>query len=99
MDSIQIKLNDLQVEDSEIDGWLEGINEAVERIDDTVTFVKQLATGDLEDVSTFDLALTIRKECKLVESQNDDIEFDIAGPATQVATTNQTTVLHVLANP
>ena len=40
----------------------------------------------------------MKKELKLVEGRNDDIKFISDIPNTQVARTNQTTAIHVLAN-
>jgi signal transduction histidine kinase len=98
VDAIEVRLEELNVKDQVITDALHKINDAADRIDTTITFIKQLASGDLEDVGVFDLADTIKKECKLVQAENDDIKFVITTPVTQVATTNQTTVMHVLAN-
>jgi signal transduction histidine kinase len=98
VDAIEVRLEELNVKDQLIADALQKINNAAERIDATITFIKQLASGDLEDVSIFDMADTIKRECKLVQAQNDDIKFVITVPVAQPATTNQTTVMHVLAN-
>jgi C4-dicarboxylate-specific signal transduction histidine kinase len=98
VDAIEIRLEELNVKDQLIADALQKINDAADRIDATITFIKQLASGDLEDVSIFDLSDTVKRECKLVEAQNDDIKFVINTPSAQSATTNQTTVMHVLAN-
>lgn len=98
-DAIELRLQAIGIiDDNELTTSLAKINEAGERIDATITFIKQLSSGDLEDVSTFDLSETVRKELKIIESQNDDIKFKSALPRAQLATTNQTTILHVLAN-
>jgi signal transduction histidine kinase len=98
-DAIELRLQAIGiVDDGELTTSLGKINEAGERIDATITFIKQLSSGDLEDVSTFDLAETVRKELKIIESQNDDIKFRSVLPRAQLATANQTTVLHILAN-
>jgi signal transduction histidine kinase len=98
VDAIEVRLEELNVKDQLIADALQKINDAADRIDATITFIKQLAIGDLEDISIFDMADTIKRECKLVEAQNDDIRFAINMPIAQSATTNQTTVMHVLAN-
>jgi signal transduction histidine kinase len=98
VDAMEIRLAQLHVKDGEITDSLAAISEAADRIDTTITFIKQLASGDLEDLVTFDIAETIRRECKLFEAQNDDITFDVQTPKEQRATTNQTTVMHTLAN-
>ncbi len=96
-DAIELKLQDLRIRDSEIADSLQNINDAADRIDSTITFIKQLSSGDLEDLSIFDIGAIVRKECKLFETQNDDITFQINVPD-QIARVNQTTVIHVLAN-
>jgi signal transduction histidine kinase len=96
-DAIELKLQDLKIKDSELAESLQNINDAADRIDSTITFIKQLSSGDLEDISTFDIGAIVRKECKLFETQNDDITFQISVPD-QMARVNQTTVIHVLAN-
>lgn len=98
VDAIELRLEELNVKDQQVTDGLQKINDAADRIDATITFIKQLASGDLEDVSIFDMADTIKRECKLVQAQNDDIQFSITAPVAQPATTNQTTVMHVLAN-
>ena len=97
-DAMELRLQAMGIADGELAASLGKINEAGERIDSTITFVKQLSSGDLEHVTTFDLSETVRKELKLFESQNDDINFICTLPKSQPVTTNQTTILHVLAN-
>ena len=97
-DAIELRLEAIGIADDQLNTSLTKINQAGERIDSTITFIKQLSSGDLEDVSTFDLSETVRKELKIVEGENDDIEFKSVLPLAQPATTNQTTVLHVLTN-
>jgi signal transduction histidine kinase len=98
VDAMEIRLAELDVKDAEIADSLQTVTDAAERIDTTITFIKQLASGDLEDLASFDIAETVRRECKLFEAQNDDITFDVQTPKEQQATTNQTTVMHTLAN-
>jgi C4-dicarboxylate-specific signal transduction histidine kinase len=98
VDAIEVRLEELNVKDQQLDDALQKINDAADRIDATITFIKQLASGDLEDIGTFDMADTIKRECKFVQAQNDDIKFVIHAPNSQPAVTNQTTVMHVLAN-
>lgn len=98
VDAIEIRLGELGINDQQITDALQKINDATDRIDSTITFIKQLASGDLEDISKFDLADTIRMECKFVQAQNDDIKFVVKVPNTQPTTTNQTTVMHTLTN-
>jgi signal transduction histidine kinase len=98
VDAIEVRLEELNVKDQQIDDALHKINDAADRIDATITFIKQLASGDLDDIGTFDIADTIKRECKFVQAQNDDIKFVIHAPSPQPAVTNQTTVMHVLAN-
>jgi len=97
-DAIELRLQELHIEDPTMADALERINQASDRIDGTITFIKQLASGDLEEVGIFDLAVTIKKELKLFEGQNEDITFRFTGPDAQPASTNQTTAIHVLAN-
>lgn len=97
-DAIDVRLQTLRMKDKEIAGSLERINDAADRIDKTITFIKQLSAGDLEDITTFDLAALTKRELKLFETQNEDIEFTTSIPAKQFAKTNETTVIHVLAN-
>lgn len=98
VDAIERKLEKLGISDIELQRSLQTINEAAERIDETIRFIKQLASGDLEDISTFDIAATVKKECKLVEAQNEDMRFSVNAPDSQLATTNETTIIHVLVN-
>ncbi len=98
VDAIEIRLAELGVNDREIADALQTVTDGADRIDTTITFIKQLASGDLEDLATFDIAETIRRECKLFEAQNDDITFEVQAPRTQQSATNQTTVMHTLAN-
>lgn len=98
VDAMEIRLAELGVKDGDIAGSLQTVTDAADRIDLTISFIKQLASGDLEDLITFDMAEIIRRECKLFEAQNDDITFDVQTPQEQQATTNQTTVMHTLAN-
>lgn len=98
VDAIEVRLEELNVKDQQIEDALQKINDAADRIDATITFIKQLASGDLEDIGTFDMADTIKRECKFVQAQNDDIKFVIHASNPQPAVTNQTTVMHVLAN-
>ena len=97
-DAMELRLQAMGIADGELAASLVKINEAGERIDATITFIKQLSSGDLEHVTTFDLSEAVRKELKLFESQNDDIKFISTLPRSQPVTTNQTTILHVLAN-
>ena len=97
-DAIELKLQELHVDDGELTDSIQKINAAVNRIDETISFIKQLATGDLEEVREFDVVDTVKKELKLTEAQNDDIQFSIVTPQHHVISTNQTTVIHVMAN-
>lgn len=98
VDAINLRLEALRIDDQQLAESLRIIGDAADRIDKTITFIKQLASGDLEDISRFDIAATVRKESKLFETQNEDIVFAVDAPPSQIATNNQTTVIHVLVN-
>jgi signal transduction histidine kinase len=98
VDAIERRLEELHISDPQLAESLRIMNEAADRIDETIRFIKQLASGDLEDISTFDMAATIKKECKLVQAQNEDIRFSVNAPDSQRATTNETTIIHALIN-
>lgn len=97
-DAIELRLEALQIHDQELTVAVEKINQASNRIDKTIQFIKRLSNGDLEEISTFDLAEALRMETKLFESQNEDIGFHLQLPLAQIATINQTTVMQVVSN-
>ncbi len=97
-DAIERRLMELQIEDNSLADSLSTINSAVDRIDETIEFVKKFAAGDLQDISEFDLADSIRKECKLYQADVVGVEISVEAAEHQVARTNEATVLQVLSN-
>jgi two-component system sensor kinase FixL len=74
------------------------IKEDIERINETITFIGDVSTGNLDEVERFDIAELVRKQAKIFASQSVGIEVTHQAPANQEAITNPTTVAHVLSN-
>jgi signal transduction histidine kinase len=94
------RLQQLGISDGDISEAQQSIDEDIERIDDTIELVSDIATGNLDDVSSFDLAEFVRKECKLFASRSKAIGVDlevVAGTAQQ-AVMNRTTFSTILLN-
>ncbi|MGA3166912.1 MAG: sensor histidine kinase [Terriglobia bacterium] len=98
--AIEDRLDDLQIQDSQILESLATIDDGVRRIDETLTFIQEFAKGDLDLIATFDLAEVVRKTCRLLSAQakTQGITLSTSVPASQMVTTNKNMVERVLVN-
>jgi signal transduction histidine kinase len=98
--AIQDRLDELKIEDNELRGSLDTIDDGVRRIDETIKFIQDFAKGDLEAISEFDLAEVVKKTCRLFtgEAKRRGINIDTDIPASQPANTNRNTIERVLVN-
>lgn len=94
------RLEQLGITDGDISEAQQSIDQDIERIDDTIELVSDIATGNLDDVTSFDLAEFVRKECKLFASRSKAIgvDLDVEAAETQPAVINRTTFSTVLLN-
>lgn len=99
-DNIATRVQQLGISDDDIRDAQASIDEDIKRIDDTIELVSDIATGNLEDISSFDLAEFVRKECTLFASRSKAIGIDliVESPDSQAARLNRTTFSTVLLN-
>jgi signal transduction histidine kinase len=94
------RLQQLGISDGDITEAQQTIDEDIERIDDTIELVSDIATGNLDDVSSFDLAEFLQKECKLFSSRSKAIgvDLEVHAETAQPAIINRTTFSTILLN-
>jgi signal transduction histidine kinase len=99
-DNIATRVQQLGISDDDIKESQSTIDEDIRRIDDTIELVSDIATGNLEDISSFDLAEFVRKECSLFASRSKAIgtELVVEAATSQAARLNRTTFSTVLLN-
>lgn len=98
--AIEDRLEEMKIDDQHLHDALETIDDSVRRIDETIKFIQDFAKGDLEAISTFDLAEVVKKTCRLFigEAKRRGINIDANIPESQPARTNKNTLERVLVN-
>jgi hypothetical protein len=66
--NITAGLQRLGIQDEQIDEAQSAIDRNIQRIDETIVFISELARGDLESVSDFDLAEHLVLECRFFQN-------------------------------
>lgn len=99
-DNIKTRLGQLGIDDSEIADSEKSIEDNVKRIDGNIKLIASISSGNLEGVTSLDLADLLRQDCAVfaarAAAQGIEVQQEI--PDTQVARVNAPTVGMVLAN-
>lgn len=98
--NIHTRLKQLGVVDEDINEAQEAIDLHLTRIDDNISFLAKMSTGDLEEADNVDLAAVVRQQCQLFETRcaAAGIALALKVPSTYQATINQPTIGIVLSN-
>jgi len=99
-DNIKTRLLDLGIKDADIQESQEAIDESVQRMDETINLIAEIARGDLEHIESFDLAEIVRKEGQLFARQSNalGINVDLNMPDKQDGKLSRAAILTVLLN-
>jgi signal transduction histidine kinase len=99
-DNIKMRLRALDIDDAEITDSEKSIEANVKRIDGNIKLIASISSGNLEGVTSLDLADLLRRDCAVfaarAAAQGIDFQQDV--PPTQVARVNAPTIGIVLAN-
>ena len=99
-DNIITRLKQMGIEDTDILGSQQNMDLSIQRINDNINLVAELATGSLKDITEFDLAEMLRNESQLFKRRCNalGINLETSFPDNQVATTNRTMITQILFN-
>lgn len=99
-DNITARLNELGWSDNSISESQQNIDRNIERINDSIGFIAELARGDIETIDSFDLAEHLQLECKFFSNQCKvkGIILTVNAPATQPAMISRAGFSMVLVN-
>ena len=99
-DNIKTRLRTLGIDDSDISESEKSIEESVKRIDGNIKLITSISSGNLQGVTSLDLASLLREDivvfCARAAAQGIEVQQKI--PVTHVAWVNAPTVGMVLAN-
>lgn len=98
--NISTRLRQLGIVDDDINEAQDAIESHLARIDENISFLAKISTGDLEQEEKVDLADVILRQCNLFRTRcaAAGITLDVKVPAAQQATVNQPTIAIVLGN-
>lgn len=99
-DNIKHRLRELKIDDEEIVDSEKNIEDSVKRIDGNIKLIASISSGNLEEVTSVDLAELLRNDFGVFAARAaaQGIECKQAVPRTQMAHVNAPTVAIVLAN-
>jgi signal transduction histidine kinase/anti-sigma regulatory factor (Ser/Thr protein kinase) len=99
-DNIKTRLRELDIDDPEIADSEKSIENSVKRIDGNIKLIASISSGNLEGVTSLDLADLLRRDCAVFAARAaaQGIEFRQEIPGTQAARVNAPTIGIVLAN-
>ncbi len=98
--NIRTRLKQLGVTDRDVDEAQESIDTHLTRIDENISFLASISTGNLKQEETVNLADVLRIQCGLFATRcaAAGITLTVEAPREHEATLNKTTVAMVLAN-
>jgi signal transduction histidine kinase len=98
--NIRTRLSELGVDDSQVNTSEAAIDRNVQRMDDSIKYIEDLAKGDFEKVDSLDLAEHLREDCRFLEHefQPKGIQLEVKASANQPARISQTGFSLVLQN-
>lgn len=98
--NIVTRLADLGIDDADIRESQSAIDESIQRMNETINLIADIAKGDLEHIESLDLAEVVRKESQLFARQSSalGIDVDLNIPEKQEGTLSRAAVLTVLLN-
>jgi signal transduction histidine kinase len=98
--NINTRLNQLGIVDQDINEAQSAIETHLTRIDENISFLAKISTGDLEQEEDVNLADIVTRQCNLFRTRcaAAGITLDVKVPAVQQATVNQPTIAIVLGN-
>lgn len=99
-DNIVKRLETLKINDKEIAESQAAIDENVQRMDETIALIADLARGSVEETEDFDVSELVRKECQLFARRSNTlgITLDTELPKKQEGKLSKTAVLTILLN-
>src|SRR5579883_336604 len=99
-DNIVKRLEALKINDREISESQAAIDENVQRMDETIALIADLARGSVEETEKFDVSELVRKECQLFARRCSalGITLDTQLPQKQEGNLSKTAVLTILLN-
>jgi signal transduction histidine kinase len=94
------RLSELSVNDPEINQYEAAIDRNIQRMDDSIGYIGNLAKGDVEKVDSFDLAEHLREDSRFFENgcRAKGIQLEVKAPQNQPARISQTGFSIVLLN-
>jgi signal transduction histidine kinase len=98
--NINTRLQQLGIVDDDINEAQSAIETHLTRIDENISFLAKISTGDLEQEEDVNLADIVARQCNLFRTRCSaaGITLDVKVPAVQQATVNQPTIAIVLGN-
>lgn len=99
-DNVRTRLKHLGIDDADIRESQQSIDADIERINQTVSLISNIATGNIHDITSFDLAEMVREHCKFFHTRCalSEISLNINTPQSQMATFNPFAIQTVLTN-
>ena len=94
------RLSELNINDADINQYEAAIDRNIQRMDGSIGYIAQLATGDVEKVDNFDLAEHLREDSGYMENEcrAKGIKLEVNAPHNQMARISQTGFSIVLLN-
>ena len=98
--NIHARLSEMSVNDPEICQYESAIDRNIQRMDDSIGYIAELARGDVEKVDSLDLAEHLREDCRFFEHEcrAKGIQLEVKAPKNQPARISQTGFSMVLLN-
>ena len=98
--NIRTRLSEIGVDDLELTKSEAAIDRNVQRMDNSIKYIADLAKGDVEKVDSLDLAEHLRDDCQFFENEckSKGIQLEIKTPTNQLARISQTGFSLVLLN-
>lgn len=99
-DNIKLRLKQLKIIDADIADSERSIEDNIKRIDANIKLIASISSGNLEGVSSLDLADVVRRDCAVFAARATAQAIDLVQevPASQPANVNEATIGMVLAN-
>lgn len=98
--NITTRLSQLGIKDSEIEEAQHNIDDDIDRIDKRINLIASISAGNIQDITTFDLAEHVRELCHPFEAEyaTKGIDITVNAPASQQTQFNRFAVAQVLLN-
>ena len=98
--NIHDRLSAIQVNDPLISRYEAAIDKNIQRMDDTIGYIAELARGDVEKVEKLDLAEHLREDCRFLEHECNakGIRLEVKAAESQTARVSRTGFSMVLLN-